>query len=118
VQADKGIVMSKKQETRFFRQRKNQFGIIVLVAMVLAIFVFNRPEPKTAQVAYLYPFNGAIPNIWLASVDNPADARQLTFTKMGVHGFDVSYNGRSIAYTMRDEDTSTRNTTNYILCRG
>lgn len=92
----------------FFAQRKNQLGLIVIAIVLVAIFAFNSFPTQSLQVAYLYPFREGTPNIWLASLDNPDDAQQLTHTKMGILGFDVSQNGRMIAYTMRDENTRMR----------
>jgi len=62
-------------------------------------------QAPSAQIAYLAPITGAVPNIWIAPLDNPDAAQQITQTAMGVFDFDVSPDGRRIVYAARDSQT-------------
>jgi Tol biopolymer transport system component len=101
---------NEASKARFPKKYRNLAIAIFLAGMIiLTAFIFsaNFGQAKL-MVAYLYPFSSGIPNIWLASVDNPSEAQQLTDSKMGIYDFDVSKNGRYIAYSVRDENTRIR----------
>jgi Tol biopolymer transport system component len=61
-------------------------------------------EVRQPQVAYLAPADSAPQNIWAADPQNPASARQVTFSDAGVFDFAVSPDGRSIAFSERRTD--------------
>lgn len=82
--------------------------VAVLVVVVIAVSYWSSPSRLGAMVAYLYPASDDVPNIWLAPVNNPADAQQLTFSAMGIYDFTVDGRGQTIAYSMRDEINRTR----------
>lgn len=56
---------------------------------------------RTPRVAYLLPADGVPQNIWVANPDQPQAAQQVTFSEMSVLNFDVSPDGRYIAYAER-----------------
>lgn len=93
------------------RQRKRGYMSGILLIIVLGIvgtvlIAAPRSLPTGELVAYLYPASSGQQNIWVASVDNPDDAYPLTDEPMGVYSFDVSADGRLIAYAARDPETS------------
>lgn len=83
---------------------------IILGFMVigLAVFYWQSIAPKPVMIAYLYPASDAVPNIWLAPVDNPDEARQATFSTIGIYDFAVDTQGKSIAFSMRNETNLAR----------
>ncbi len=55
---------------------------------------------RSSRLAYLAPADGKTPvNIWMADVDNPSRAQQLTFSQSGIISFDVSPDGSRIAFS-------------------
>ena len=86
------------------------FAVFIIVALclagVLAVAYVSDPGRQPARVAYLYPALGATQNVWLAAVNNPEDKRQLTFSEHGVFDFDISQDGRWLAYAERSDDRS------------
>jgi Tol biopolymer transport system component len=83
------------------------FGVIA--ALVVAIFVTTlagRASAPGLRVAFVKDDDG-VPNIWIADVDNPDDAEQLTSADYGVPDYDVSADGRYLAYAVRDINTDT-----------
>jgi len=101
----------KKQEKRFLGLKTFDLTVLLvvvgLVIAVAAISYMSNPARRGKMVAYLYPASGDVPNIWLSSVENPDDARQITFSAMGIYDFDVDGRGQRIAYSARDEETRT-----------
>jgi Tol biopolymer transport system component len=81
---------------------------LILVLVLVALNTLGDPARRGAMVAYLSPTSGDVPNIWLAPLNNPSQAQQITFSKMGIYDFDVSLDGRWIAYSMRDEEKRMR----------
>mgnify|MGYP001367781126 CR=1 FL=1 len=65
---------------------------------------FSVAQPR---VAYLAPADGAPHNIWLASIDDPESAVQVTFSPTGVYDFGVSPDGNRIAFAERNAETGT-----------
>jgi Tol biopolymer transport system component len=81
---------------------------LILVLVLIALNTLGDPARRGAMVAYLSPTSGDVPNIWLAPLNDPSQAQQITFSKMGIYDFDVSLDGRWIAYSMRDEEKRMR----------
>ncbi len=55
---------------------------------------------RPPRLAYLTPIDGSAPtNIWISESNDPATAQQLTFSSMSVNSFDVSPDGRKIAFS-------------------
>lgn len=64
-------------------------------------FSFRVRQPL---VAYLAPADRGPQNIWIADPTDPAGAEQITFSPAGVFDFDVSPDGRQIAFAERRTD--------------
>lgn len=79
-------------------------SIALLLATAL-ISVMAQTKADRIYVAYLSPAYGGLQNIWIAPLDNPEEAEQVTFSEGGIFNFGVSNDGRSIAYADRDVDT-------------
>lgn len=86
---------------------------LVLILLVVALNYFASPARRGAMVVYLYPASGDVPNLWLAPINEAEKAQQITFSNMGIYDFDVSADGRLIAYSARDEEKRMRDI--YIL---
>lgn len=80
--------------------------LLLLAAIVLTTLVAGSTT-RGPQVAFLAPAYGGVQNIWLADIDNPEGARQITFSSVGVYNFHVSPDGRYIAYAENDIVTFT-----------
>ena len=81
-------------------------GVIVLVLLAtIIVAVLSDPGRQGAMVAYLAPYTGGAPNVWVAPVDEPETARQLSDVTISVFDFDVSADGKFIAYAARDGDS-------------
>ncbi len=84
---------------------KLDLAVFVLVALCLAGVGFaayvSDPARQPLRVAYLYPALGAIQNVWLSDIDQPGHQQQLTFSERGVFDFDISPDGRWLAYAER-----------------
>lgn len=61
-------------------------------------FTFTVRSPR---IAYLTPADSTPENIWLIDPDSPEDAEQITFSPTGIMNFDISPNGRFIAFSER-----------------
>lgn len=85
--------------------------LLCLVGVGLAAFVSN-PANRAPRVAYMYPAFGGKQNVWISDIGNPDSAQQLTFSDIGIFDFDVSPDGRWLAYADR---SSEGNTTLYLL---
>lgn len=99
--------MKNEHRKQFFSEQVRILSVaaIFIVLLILVFVFFVNVKQSTPMVTYLYPFNGGTPNIWLAPIDDSSQARQLTDTRMGIYDFSVSKDGRTIAYSMRDENT-------------
>ena len=86
-------------------------AVIVICAFCLAGVAvgawLSDPARQPRQVAYLYPASGARQNVWLADINDPANHRQLTDAAASVYDFDISPDGRWLAYAERDSGTVT-----------
>lgn len=84
---------------------KLDLAVFIIVALCLAgvgaAAYLGDPARQPARVAYLYPALAATQNVWLADIDNPAAHQQLTFSEQGVFDFDISLDGRWLAYAER-----------------
>ncbi|MEM9951798.1 MAG: hypothetical protein AAF846_09375 [Chloroflexota bacterium] len=86
---------------------------VIVVVIVLAVAIgfasyWSSPARLGKMIAYLAPASGDVPNIWLAPVDNPENAQQITFSAMGIYDFDVDGQGQRLAYSARDDVNRTR----------
>ena len=81
--------------------------VIVLVVVVGGVSYFGSPARKGAMVAYLYPLDAPLQNVWIAPVNDPSQAQAVTDSAMGIFDFGVSPDGRHIAYSERDAETRT-----------
>jgi Tol biopolymer transport system component len=79
--------------------------LLVLGGAVLLLTITGDPIQQGDRVAFLYPARDGLQNIWLAPVDDPTAAEKITNKEAGVYDFDVSDDGRYIAYAARDPET-------------
>lgn len=79
-------------------------AIIVLICLagVGLASVISNPANRPPRVAYLYPAYGDVQNVWVSDIDNPDSAQQLTFSEIGIFDYDVSPDGRFLAFSERD----------------
>ena len=84
---------------------KLDMAVFVLVALCLAGLALagfiSDPSRRPDRIAYLHPALGATPNVWLADIDNPQQRQQLTHSEQGIFDFDISPDGRWLAYAER-----------------
>lgn len=59
------------------------------------------------RIAFLSPADSMPQNIWLASINDPASAEQITFSPSGIYDFGVSPDGSQIAFAERNTLTGT-----------
>lgn len=78
---------------------------LLLIGATVTLAYVNRPEAQGPVVAYLNPAYGGLEQLWIAPVDDPANATQLTESEGGIYNFGVSADGRLIVYAQRDPDT-------------
>jgi hypothetical protein len=85
-----------------------QFDAIVLsICAGLAIIIgasaiIGRVSEPGLRVAYLKLDEKRAFNVFVAEADSPDDVKQVTHTDYGVFDYDVSADGRYIAYSERD----------------
>lgn len=82
------------------------FIALLIVAIGVSVAVANVAKPGM-RVAYLAPSDGKVQNIWMADPADPANAQQVTFSPDGIYNFDVSPDGRFIAFAERNNNTGT-----------
>lgn len=81
-------------------------GVITVVLLAtIGLAILSDPGRQGAMVAYLAPYTGSAPNLWVAPVDDPGAAQQLSDVTIGVFDFDVSADGKFIAYAARDGES-------------
>lgn len=80
-------------------------AIVILIGAILLATYLGNPARQGAMVAYLYPLENPVQNIWVAPIQNPEQARAVTDSVMGIYDMDVSPDGRFIAYSEQDADT-------------
>lgn len=101
-----------------------QFDLVVLVTTTLLVTVigllvtFGTPPERPLRVAYLQAEGQGLYNLWVADPTDLGSARQVTFTEYGVFDFDVSPDGRYIAYSERDFSTGVAEIMLYDLLTG
>ena len=80
-------------------------AVVIITALCLAGVALGAwisdPARQPQRVAYLYPASAARQNVWLADIHNPQAHRQLTDSERGVYDFDISADGRWLAYAER-----------------
>lgn len=80
-------------------------GVALGLLLVLALLtLLSNPARRGPLVAYLYPLGESVQNIWVAPVDDPSQAQQVTDAPLGVYDYEVSPDGRFIAYSARNPD--------------
>jgi Tol biopolymer transport system component len=88
-----------------------QFDATVLsICAALAIIIgasaiIGRVSEPGLRVAYLKLDEKRLFNVFVAETDSPENAKQVTHTEYGVFDYDVSADGRYIAYTERNFET-------------
>lgn len=91
-------------------------AVFILVSLCVAGVAIagyvSDPARQPKRVAYLYPALAATQNVWIADIDKPGHQQQLTFSETDVFDFDISYDGRWLAYAER---TGNRNITLRLL---
>ncbi len=76
--------------------------IVILCLGGLAIAAYlGDPARQPARLAYLYPASAARQNVWMANLADPSNPQQLTSSEHGVYDFDVSADGRWLAFADR-----------------
>jgi len=84
---------------------KLDFAVLLIVALCLAglgaAAWLMDPARQPTRVAFLHPATGGVQNVWLADIDDPAAKEQLTFSEYGVFDFDISADGRWLAFGER-----------------
>lgn len=78
--------------------------VVVLLAVIGLTVAFGVQE-TVDEVAYMQLDERGVYEIWIASPEDPDNARQVTDTENGVYDYDVSDDGRYIAYSERDFQT-------------
>ena len=84
---------------------KLDFAVFIIVALCLAgvatAAFLTDPARQPTRVAYLYPASAAQQNVFMADIANPAAHEQLTHSQYGVYDFDISPDGRWLAFSDR-----------------
>ena len=78
-----------------------------IVGIGIAGFLSD-PTNQPVRIAYLSPAFGGVPNVWVSDIDNPDGQRQLTFSEYGVFDFDVSDDGRWLAFAEKNSESIAR----------
>jgi Tol biopolymer transport system component len=78
--------------------------LVIAILATVALADVTKPGPR---VAYVAPADAAVHNIWIADPNKPDSAQQLTFSQDGIYDFDVSADGRYVAFSERNNNTST-----------
>lgn len=85
--------------------------IIISLLSIVGIAVtswINDAVQIRDRVAYLFPAFGGVQNVWMADNENPDNQRQLTFSEYGILDFDVSTDGRWLAFADKNAESATR----------
>jgi len=72
-----------------------------VLALVALLTQQSDPRRIGPAVAFLYPALGGVQNVWLAPIENPSAAEQVSFAPLGIYDFGVSPDGTYIAYSER-----------------
>lgn len=84
---------------------KLDVAVIIIVSLCLAgvavAAYLSDPARQPARVAYLYPALAATQNVWISDIGTPGHQQQLTFSERGVFDFDISSDGRWLAFADR-----------------
>lgn len=85
---------------------------IVIAIVVLSIIgvglvaILSDPANQTPEVAYLYPAFGGVQNVWISPIDQPENQQQLTLSEYGIYDYDVSDDGRWLAFAEKNSEGS------------
>jgi Tol biopolymer transport system component len=81
-------------------------GVAVVLVLVIGLSVLlATPVERPLRLAYLKADEWGLYHLWIADPQIPASGEQITFTEYGVFDYDVSRDGRYIAYAARDFQT-------------
>jgi len=84
--------------------------VIVIVALSIVavglVAILSDPANQTPEVAYLYPAFGGVQNVWKSPIDQPDNQQQLTFSEYGIYDYDVSDDGRWLAFAEKNSEGS------------
>ncbi len=80
--------------------------LLLIIAVVIVALIGGGTDDKR-QIAFLVPGGANVTNVWVADLDLPEDARQVTFATIGVESFTVSPDGEFIVYAERDFESGT-----------
>lgn len=81
--------------------------LLLIIAVLIVAVLGGMEDSDTLQIAYLVPGGANVTNVWVADLDAPEDARQVTFASIGVESFTVSPDGQFIVYAERDFESGT-----------
>lgn len=80
-------------------------GLLLMAILATALVGdFRRPGER---IAYLGPATASVQNIWLADPHDLENPQQVTFSGDGIYNFDVSADGRYLAFAERSSDYGT-----------
>jgi Tol biopolymer transport system component len=82
---------------------------VLLITAICAIGIsivgyLADPNNRSPRVAYLYPAIDGIQNVWISDTDAADNQVQLTFSKYGIFDFDVSTDGRWLAFAEKNSE--------------
>ncbi len=78
---------------------------VMMVALFLVAGIaatLNTVARREPRVAFVRADAAGIQNLWIASLDNPESAEQVTFSRFGIFDYAPGPDGRYIAYTERN----------------
>lgn len=79
--------------------------VALLVVASAAVVLLGRGPDAGTRILFLAPAYGGVQDLWVAPLDNPAQARQLTATSVGIYDYAVSPDGRHVAIAERDSNS-------------
>lgn len=92
----------------------SKLDIVVISISILCIIgvgiagVINTLNYQAPQVAYLYPAFGGVQNVWMTDIEAPDKQQQLTFSEYGVFDYNVSTDGRWLAFADKNSEAATQ----------
>ncbi|MDX1992501.1 MAG: hypothetical protein SF029_08930 [bacterium] len=91
---------------RLTRLDLSVLGISALLAAVIGLVtVVGTADAVGLRVAFMKNGENGITNLWVADATNPDNAEQVTDAEDGVYDYDVSPDGRYIAFAEQDFET-------------
>jgi dipeptidyl aminopeptidase/acylaminoacyl peptidase len=79
-------------------------GLVVAILATVALADFGEAG---LRVAYLAPATGMTQNIWIADLTSLDSPEQVTFSSEGIFNFDISPDGRYVAFAEHDSNSDT-----------